>query len=372
MESVRIERLAARNLLNLAPLDLDLNSQLTVVHGDNAQGKTNFIEAVHLALRLRPFRRKRTRDLIHFGARSASLDADVSLPSGRRHVAIRLAGDNRTTRIDGKTPSRVPGFKSEAMVVRFVPDDLLIVKGAPAHRRDFLDNAIANLYERYPAVVADYRKTVAQKNRLLTSSGASADEIRAWNARQVELGAKIIAARSRFVRKFNGKFAEIFSEVSDSTVSADIRYEPRIDDASALEGKPLRAAFQGVLETHLSQERAAGRTLYGPHLDTVEFLLDGRPATTYASQGQQRIIVLAFKFLELNVVLEERGIVPVFLLDDVGSELDAKRNALLMRKVVDVGCQVFVTTTGKHHVPVERGYDARYLGIVGGTIRQES
>ncbi len=368
MESVRIERLAAHDLLNLAPFELELNSQLTIVHGDNAQGKTNLIEAAYLALRLAPFRRKRNRDLVRIGSEWAGLQADVLLPSGRRQVSLVLRGDTRTARIDGKPPSRVPGFKSEALVVLFVPDDLLMIKGQPSLRRAYLDNAIAKLYGRYPALLADYRKAVLQKNRLLASRSASDEMVAVWNARQVELGAKIVAARGRFVRRFNRAFAEIFAEVSDSDVTASILYRPRLDDVEELEGRALREAFQVVLANHLDQERAAGRTLYGPHLDTVEFLVDGRPAATYASQGQQRILVLSLKFLELRLVLEERGVVPLFLLDDVSSELDATRNALLMRKVLGVGCQVLLTTTSTDYVPLQPGSDVCYLGIAEGRI----
>ncbi len=371
MDLVRIERIEAEGFRNLSRLGLDFPSQLTIIHGHNAQGKTNLLEALFLLLRFHSFRTRKTGDLVQFGCVHARVAGDVSTASGERRVSVVLTGRGKVARIDGKRASQVPGFVGETKVVLFVPDDLRLVKGPPALRRRFLDNAIGEIYPRYQDILRSYRKILLQKHRLLSGPGVRPTDLEPWNDRQADLGSRMVVARLRFVRRVRPTFRDTFEEVSRSGTLVDLRYTSPLADDEETPIEVVRERFARMLEERAQEEIRVRRNLVGPQLDGLDLTLEGRPAASFGSQGQQRLVSLSLKFVELQVIVERTRIVPVFLLDDVTSELDRTRNQYLMHRVLEAGCQVFITTTSPDHLAVDPLSDRATVRLVSGEVVQE-
>jgi DNA replication and repair protein RecF len=363
-----LEQLEVANFRNLAPLVLSFRAPLNIFYGDNAQGKTNLLEAVYLLTALRAFRATRNRELIRWEESEALVRGRIRTGLGEREVDVRLAEGARRVRVDGKSLKSVVDFSGEVKVILFSPEDLSLVRGSPAGRRTYLDRAIYHLYPRYQEIVRDYAQVIAQKNRLLSQAGVAPGLIAVWDERQAELGSKLIVTRSRFVARVQELFRRTFQEISGTPIVASLRYVLAVPELAGVDGAELRRRFMTAIERNADEERRRKVTLVGPHRDDLEITLEGREASTYGSQGQARMLSLCLKIIELEVLLEERGVVPIFLLDDVSSELDEHRNRYLMEYLAQVGCQVFLTTTALSHVPVNAFPQVSTFQVIAGNV----
>lgn len=370
-DAMFLERLELNGFRNLQPVTLAFPSALNLISGNNAQGKTNLLEAIHMATALKPFRAGKTRELIHFDKSEALLRAHLRTRPGVREVEVKLSEKARRVRVDGKGLQSLEEFASSIKVILFVPEDLSMIRGAPTERRSWLDRAIYHLYPRHGETVRDYTQIVTQKNRLLSGGEIPPLMREVWDERQAELGAKVMVARSRFVARIQTLFQEGWQEISGSPVRVGLSYRPSHESMVGLEGPELRRVFVGLLEKHAGDELKRGMALVGPHRDELLVTLDGHEAATFGSQGQARMLALCLKMVELRVLLQDRGIVPIFLLDDVSSELDIHRNRYLMGLLAKVGCQVFVTTTSESHVPVDSFSSVSRYRVEGGVIEAD-
>lgn len=370
-DAMFLTQLEGQNVRNLAPFQLDFSASLNLIVGENAQGKTNLLEAIYLATALKAFRAGRNRELIHWEKQEAFLRADLRMRLGSRALEVKLGEKSRRIKVDGKSVQSLEEFASAVKVVLFTPEDLSMVRGAPALRRGFLDRAIYHLYPRHADIVRDYAQVVTQKNKLLSQGEGSSLLLSVWNERQVELGSRVMVARSRFAQRIQPLFAENFREISGTQIEARLTWRPSHPELEGLEGPELRRAFAHCLEQHGDEEHRRAQCVVGPHRDELEVTLDGHDAATYGSQGQARMLALCLKIVELRVLLEERGIVPLFLLDDVSSELDSHRNRYLMAYLARVGCQVFVTTTAAAHVPTEAFDQVDVFRVSAGNVQRD-
>jgi DNA replication and repair protein RecF len=243
----------------------------------------------------------------------------------------------------------------------FAPADTALVRGEPALRRALLDRAVMTIRPDYLGPARDLRRILEHKSALLRASGDDA-ALDVLDEQLVAVGARVSVARSAAVRRLRPLFQTIYADLSDGE-SADVTYECSLGD-------PHDAAFEAEFAARLArarrQERALRRPLAGPQRDDVAFLVRGAPARAFASQGQARSVVLAWKLAELAVARED-GEAPMFLLDDLGSELDPDRTARLVRHVRGFGAQVFLTTTDARFLP--EGAAARVYTVVGGAVR---
>lgn len=368
--SVFLRRLELSGFRNLDSVTLTLRARLTLIVGENAQGKTNLLEAVHLATTGTAFRSGRNLELVRFGCREATVRGSLELDSGEREIRIQVGEGQRRAWVDGKGIRGSEGFSRLVKVVLFTPEDLTLIRGAPSQRRDYLDQAITHLFPRFREITRDYQKVLASRNRLLQEA-ASADLVSVWDERLIELGSKIIVARARFVNRIQERFQEQFRRVSGTELPVQLRYCPDPLELLGIEQDAVRRAFTRVLERRGVEERVRGQTLSGPHRDELEVSLSGREAAVYASQGQTRMLALSFKLVELYTLLDDQHLVPLFLLDDVSSELDEARNRLLMTALREAGCQVFVTTTSLKHVPSEGFGEVQVLRVREGVIEED-
>jgi DNA replication and repair protein RecF len=335
---------------NLQPLQLEPRERFNVFVGENGQGKTNLLEAIYVVAALRSFRTSKLSDLIAFGIQEARIGARVVKDELVRRYEVTIVPGSRKVLLDGKAVRPLARYFGGFNVVVFTPEDLLLPRGSPGDRRRFLDRAVFNLRPDYLATVQDYDKVLRQRNAVLrmagqgTLVGGRVDELLLVYDRQLaELGLAIADARAAFVAQLSGELAEAFQAIGRSRHAAGARYVTttagRTVDELEAEHREGRA-----------RDLASQSTQVGPHRDDLAFELDERAAGSFASQGQLRAIMLAWKTAELAVLSRAHGDLPILLLDDVSSELDPARNAYLFEHLAAHASQCFITTTHEGHV----------------------
>jgi DNA replication and repair protein RecF len=255
-----------------------------------------------------------------------------------------LGAEQRRVRVDGKPVSAGGGHFQQLPMVLFQPGNMELVQGGPGGRRRFLDRALFQAEPTYPAALRDYGRALASRNRLLKERGAERAAIAAFEDQLARHGATVVAGRERFVARLAPLFAEAAEQIGGAE-RATVDYRPAVGGDAA--------ALAAALERARPRDLERGHTSVGPHTDELELALGGRAARRYASQGQQRTLVLALKIAETRVLAEACGRIPLLLLDDVSSELDRERNRRLMLFLDEVGGQLFVTTTHLEHILLE-------------------
>jgi DNA replication and repair protein RecF len=353
---------------NLRPLQLEPRERFNVFSGDNGQGKTNLLEAIFVVAALRSFRTARLADLVAFGAERAKLGARVLKDDLVRVYEVEVAPGARKVALDGKAVRPLARYFGGFNVVVFTPEDLALPRGAPSDRRRFLDRGVFNLRPDYLGIAQNYERVLKTRNAVLRQAGEAdidrrrAEDLLAVYDRQLaSIGAQVIAARRAFVDALRGELAVAFAAITRTERAASVRYVVR---AGATTEDEIAAALQAAR----TKDFATQATQVGPHRDDLAFELDERDAGSYASQGQLRAIMLAWKTAEMAVLARAHGDSPILLLDDVSSELDPRRNEYLFEHLADLAGQCFITTTHPGHVLL-RQHRADYR-ISGGEILQ--
>ena len=347
---------------------LEPRERFNIFVGDNGQGKTNLLEAIFVVAALRSFRTSRLADLIAFGRGEAKLGARVHKDELARVYEVDLAPGTRKVRLDGKAVRPLARYFGAFNVVVFTPEDLALPRGAPGDRRRFLDRGVFNLEPSYLATATDYDKVLRTRNSVLRQAaqgalgGRQVDELLAvYDAQLARYAVEIVAARSRFLATLAPELEAAFAAITRTGLSARASY------ASKLVGETA-AGIEAQLRAGRARDLASGSTQIGPHRDDIALELDGREAGSFASQGQLRAIMLAWKTAELTVLGRVHGDLPILLLDDVSSELDPTRNEYLFEHLAGLAGQCFITTTHGAHVLLQR--DRADYRIAAGQISQ--
>jgi len=379
-------RLRLFNFRNYAELTLELGPALNVFVGENAQGKTNLLEAVATLLLTRSPRTSVTTELLRWGSDEAAVDAVLTRGSVTEALALRMRrvhdapsappGDSeppsriaRTTSSDGH-PVAPRDLIGRWPVVLFWPDDLQLVKAGPEARRRLLDILVAQLDRTTADELIRYRRVLEQRNSLLrrlrTGGGSAPDHLRTFDDALVRHGASIQVARAALVGALAPLAAAALAEISAARDTLEMRYAPQsgapvggVDEAAA--------ALRAALARARSEELARGVTLVGPHRDDLELSVNGRLARTAASQGQQRSAVLATKIAEVRLLEARSERMPILLLDDVLSELDSRRRESLLGALSADrgGPQTLVTCSDDSHFD---GHPSRRFRVSQGTV----
>lgn len=347
---LRLRKVRLESFRSYDRFELDDIGALTVLDGENAAGKTNALEGVQLLTALSSFRHPTARQLVAWGHDSARLSARIEGDDGRLlEVDAVLKEGSRTYRLNGK-PRRAAELRGMLPAVCFTPDDLELAKGSNGVKRTALDDMGSQMSRNYHAVRRDYEKMLRQKNRLLKDGApaafrASVDDV------LVAVGAHLTAKRADVLARLRPYVQDYYRTLSGGVERVDVSYVPSWvswdaerpwEGAFALE--EARSELARAVEAGSQRELDRGRALWGPHADAIAFFVDGRNAAQFASQGQQRSLVLAFKLAEVALVREMTGQQPVLLLDDVMSELDARRRDALV-EFIEGDIQTFITTT---------------------------
>lgn len=338
---------------------------LNVVVGDNAQGKTNLVEAIAFSVTGSSTRTANDSEVVRWQQDFARVEARVALDDAddERKVAVGYApGQKKRLTVDGAPTPSLAGYAAGGAGVRavtFFPDDIRIVKGSPSDRREFLDGLLSTLRPSYARAVSEYAKAVQQRNQLLRRirDGFSSERtLWTWDRKVIELGEAVLKGRQAAIGPLEGYFESSLRALYGSE-KATIRYSY---------SAPLDGYSEALTEAH-SADIERGTTSVGPHRDDFEVLLGGVNLTTFGSQGQQRLATLALKFAARDHIRGETGADPILLFDDVMSELDERRRDFLSGYFLE-STQAVITTTNLEYFDAEVLGRARVVRISGGTI----
>jgi len=372
-----VRRLRLYQFRNYAEATVHFSPGVNVISGENAQGKSNLLEAVATAALTRSPRAQSSEALLHWGSDEALVEAEVQRPVAPRTIAARFRRDpvsGRVTRVmtlDGnkRAPGDVLGL---CPAVLFWPDDLQLVKAGPEGRRRLLDTALAQLDRGVADALVRYRRVVEQRNALLKQLRAGAGggaALPGFTRELVDLGAVIVVARQRLVQELGDQAAPTLAGLTAGRELLELRYATRHgaaeDDVDA-----AAAALEAAIKRRAAEEIARGVSLVGPHRDDLDIDLDGKPARLSASQGQQRTIVLALKVAEVECFRARTSLAPIVILDDVLSELDPVRRRDLMRLLADRAPQQVLLTTAEPLADLGPLQVARMLTVHGGQVSE--
>ena len=343
---MRITHLELHDFRSCARWSLHPDEALTILSGPNAVGKTNVIEAIQIVTTGTSFRRPEWADVVRWDERHASITMSITGEGTNTDVEVMINAEGaRSWRVGGVVKKRASEATRFVPVVTFTPDDLMMVKGPAEQRRTAADDLGAGLSATFGALRRDYSKVVRQRNALLREE-AQQTNLDPWDDQLVILGASLHMHRRRIVERVEKAASVIYGRLSGGE---DLTFS-LIDNGGVLRdvGESDKQVVEEVLRSEITRRRPEERSrkisLVGPHRDDIVFLVNGKEARVYASQGQQRTIALAWKWAELTVVGEVLHTTPVLLLDDVMSELDESRRTALT-DLMQRGIQTFVTTT---------------------------
>ena len=364
-----VRHLSLAHFRNYAALDVDFSPGINVIYGDNAQGKTNLIEAIAYLSACRSHRARGDRELIALDAGEARITADLLSRSRDFRLEIQLRrGQRRRLKKNGvvlKTAAELAGILN---TVLFCPEDLYLIRAGAAARRNFLDGAICQMRPRYAAALAEYKRLHEQKTRILRDwpeNPSLLETLDDFSLRMAQTGAILIHYRAHFIKRLREHAPVIHRDFSGGREELGLRYETvsTVTDPLA----PPRTILEEILthqERHRQAELDARQCLTGPHKDDLAVELDGRSAKTYGSQGQTRTAALSLKLAQREIFFQETEEYPLLLLDDVLSELDAKRQSFVLNHIQ--GGQIFITCCEEEKLEgLEQG---RSFHIQGGKL----
>ena len=342
-----LKRAQFKDFRNIQDADISFSEGMNIICGRNAQGKTNVLEGIYVFACGKSFRKTKFRDMIRFGSDSCSMRVVFTDSNRENDMKINISDSKRETVLNNIKITKLSDFLGHFRAVLFFPEHLSIVKSEPSVRRTFLDNAISQIKPQYMMAINEYSKLVTEKNSLLKNCEQYFDFENMFSVlseRMAKYSGYITSERVKYTKLLFEKVSSFMTdmtdgkeEISHSFVSNSSRDENELENASVLESNYYREMMNNK-----SRELSAGTSIYGSHRDDIEIILGGVSARLFASQGQQRSIALAMKLAEGSICVEQTGDSPVFLLDDVLSELDRDRKEYILSKIEDR--QVIITS----------------------------
>ena len=308
-------------------MEVEFAEGLTVVVGDNGAGKTNLLEAVGYLAQLRSFRAGPTEAMVRMGVDRAVVRGNAVVGDRLMLFEAEIVPAGRSKMLVNKQPlARSRDVRDGVVVSVFGPDDLVLVKGGPGERRDYLDDVLRALHPRNDALLKDLDRILRQRNALLKQSGGRLSKeigftLDVWDAKLAEVGELVVLARSSLVSDLSAPVALAYADIADRTALVTLSYR----------GSFRANTFAESLLEGRNDDIRRATTLVGPHRDDVELAVEGRPSRTHASQGEQRTLALALRLGAHRLLTERHGVAPILLLDDVFSELDPTRSDALIR-----------------------------------------
>jgi len=368
---VYLSSLQLHSFRNYDALRIAFSPGLNVIYGDNAQGKTNLLEAIYYLATGKSHRTSRDQELIREGSESLTAKAAVTRRTGEITVELAYGHQSRKQlKINGIAERRITRLVGSLAAVFFSPDDLQLLKGSPSGRRRFLDIELSQISQTYLHHLVSYNKVLVQRNTLLKKENLDNSLLEIYDEQLITAGAQIISRRAEAVRRLSPIAASFHRTLAEGREELRLAYHSQATgpdseaEITAIEGR-LRVELQRVRR----EERRRQITLVGPHRDDIGFWIDERDARQYASQGQQRTAVLALKLAELQFMAEEIQEPPILLLDDVASELDPHRRHYLLHAVQE-GVQTFVSCTDLEDLMVRHWPEEhRLFHVSAGAIR---
>lgn len=388
---MRINSIVLQNFRNFKNLELEFNELRNIIVGENAQGKTNLIEAIYMAAFAKSFRTNNAGDLVKFGEESGRVNVEINSEDIDKLIDITILSNGRKMiKKDGKLVRRTADLLNNIVVIIFSPDDLRIIKDSPDRRRAYINRELSQIRPKYYDVLRNYNEALKQKNSLLkgyfntkrkTFTRADNLELNATpnkydNSKQyneemldvydhqlADYGYELIRYRKEFVEMLSEEASDIMAAISGGKEQLKIEYKTSCDYLSGPEGREL---LYKQFYHHRERDIYAGSATIGPHRDDLEFYINGSDAKKYGSQGQQRTIALSLKLAEIRIAKQVLDEYPVLLLDDVLSELDLDRQRFLVNQIEDV--QLFITSAELNDEVIEHLQGGTLFRVEEGTI----
>lgn len=359
-----IESIELSNFRNYGNLEIHFDDGTNILYGDNAQGKTNILEAAYLSGTTKSHKGSKDKEMIRFDEQEAHIRTVVRRNDKNCQIDMHLRRHGAKGVAVNKQPIKRAGELFGILnIVFFSPEDLNIIKNGPSERRRFIDLELCQLDKLYLSDLSSYNKLLNQRNHLLKDIAYRHDLIDTlpmWDRQLVDYGRRIIQKRRSFVEELNGIITEIHSHISGGKEKLLLCYEPNIEDI-CFEEELLRAR---------QKDLKLCQTTVGPHRDDMLFSVDGIDIRKYGSQGQQRTCALSLKLSEIDLVRRSIHNTPVLLLDDVLSELDSSRQNYLLSSITDI--QTIITCTGLEEFVRNRFQINRVFQVVEGQVFEKS
>ena len=361
---MNIRSIELKNFRNYENLEISFDEGTNILFGDNAQGKTNILEAAYMSGTTKSHKGSRDREMIRFGDEEAHLKTVVVRGGREYQIDMHL----KKNRAKGIAIDKIPIKKASELfgilnIVFFSPEDLNIIKNGPAERRRFLDSELCQLDRIYLADLTNYNKILAQRNKLLKDMiyrPSLSDTLPVWDMQLIETGKKIIRRRKQFVDELREIVSDIHYRISGWKEELFLKYEPNIDDIF----------FEDELSRAKEKDKKLCQTSVGPHRDDLLFSIGDVDIRKYGSQGQQRTSALSLKLSEIELVRKSISDTPVLLLDDVLSELDSSRQNYLLNNISDT--QTIITCTGLDEFVRNRFTVNRVFEVIAGHVYERS
>ena len=359
---MKIKRLGLKNYRNCEDIKIDFPARKTLIIGKNAQGKTNIIESIYFLSDLKSPRTSTISDLIQFSKDKFEINAEVNKNNTDIELDYLYTSDKKRELKINKVKTTPRNFKNTVTTVLFSTKDMMLLRGAPEDRRNWLDRAISQIYPAYDERLSKYDKIRVQKNNLLKQEVIDEALYDIYNEQLVITGANIIYLRKKYLKEIEKIAAQKHKIIGDEE-KFSLNYTCPKDEI-----EDISEYLKQKLAEHRREELARHQSCVGPHRDDIEFKINEADATKFASQGQQRTVVLSLKLSELEIIKDKTGYYPILLLDDVLAELDDKRQNYLL-KSIDENTQTIITSVDTLLFEQEFLKDVTIYNIEHGCIR---
>lgn len=356
-----IQSLELKNYRNYDRLIIEFSSGTNILYGDNAQGKTNILEAVYLGATTKSHRGSKDKEIIRFGENESHIRIHLMKQDIGHQIDMHL----KKSRTKGAAIDRIPIKRSSDLlgfvpVIFFSPEDLSIIKNGPSQRRKFLDIELSQLEKMYLHQLSSYNRVMAQRNNLLKQLAYQRellDTLDSWDLQLVKYGSEVIRYRQKFIEDLNEIIREIHKNLTGKKEKIVLKYDYSVNYDE----------FLTVLQRKREIDLKYASTGAGPHRDDIEFLVNGIDIRKFGSQGQQRTAALSLKLAQIELVKRQTGETPILLLDDVLSELDSSRKNYLLDSIKDI--QTLITCTGleefiNSHLQIDKMFQVKSGKIV--------
>ena len=356
-----IKSLKIRNFRNIEKIDIDLDKNINIFVGNNAQGKTSILESIYVLALSKSSKNLDELELIRKNSSFSRIEGNIKNSRTSRTLEVILEKNKKRLKVDKNEIKKVSSYISNLNVIMFSPDDLDIIKKSPSFRRNLINTTLCQLFPNYLRILNEYNKLLKIRNDYLKSSYQNIDEIylEIVTDKLIERAIVIMQYRSKFIYNINNYIADIYSKIT-TDIGLRVIYE---NSLKSYDKENLKKFFKENLFNDINKKV----TLYGPHRDDISFILDDMDLKLYGSQGQQRVAILAFKLSEINLFKLTLGYYPVVLLDDIFSELDVqKRNNLL--KFIKSNMQFVISTTDILNISNKIVNKAKVFKIKNGKI----
>ncbi|MDN7145385.1 DNA replication/repair protein RecF [Liquorilactobacillus mali] len=369
-----LKELLLKNFRNYCDVDLEFSPQINVLIGENAQGKTNLLEAIYVLAMARSHRTNNERELVNFAEDEALIQGTLERKLSKLKLELFLGKKGKKAKVNHLEQAKLSQYIGQMNVILFAPEDLAIVKGSPAVRRKFIDMEFGQIDAHYLYNLSQYRVLLKQRNHYLKELQLKQAKdlvlLEVLSDQLAAFGAEIIAKRIIFLSELEEYAQIVQAQITEEKEELNFKYETSVEDVYKKDVKQIYADLKKLYQSNQNKEIFQGSTLYGPHRDDVQFLINKKNVQVFGSQGQQRTTALAVKLAEIDVMKNETDEYPILLLDDVLSELDGARQTQLLRAIQD-RVQTFLTTPSMSEITRKLIKDPKVFRINAGKITAE-